>query len=105
MLMDRHLANVQRVGFRTTALPLGNLAAAVRGAAAAQVGQGETGLPVAAISGPQQREERLILVDGEYLPVAEGPAAWRKVNPTILISARKGSDIQALLRHAVISTV
>src|ERR1051326_787691 len=45
----------------------------VDGDLAPQVRQLECGLPVAAVGRAEQREERLVLVDGEGLAVAERP--------------------------------
>jgi hypothetical protein len=53
--------------------------ALVHGASAAQVRQSEIRLPVAAVGRTQQREQRLILVDGQKLPIAERPAFRREV--------------------------
>ena len=59
-------------------LTLGEAAAHVERRAPAQVGQREVGLPVAAIHGAEEREERLVLVDRQQLPVTERPAFRRK---------------------------
>jgi hypothetical protein len=47
--------------------------------AAAQVGKREVGLPVASVAGAQEREQRLVLVDGQELPIAQRPAFGWKV--------------------------
>jgi len=39
-----------------------------------QVRQRERGLAIAAVSGAQQCEEGLVLIDGQELAVAQGPA-------------------------------
>ena len=80
----RHLRGGQRMAFLSA-----SLAERTRGApralaemdrrARAQVGQGERGLPVAAVRRAQQREERLVLVDRQHLPVAERPSLRREV--------------------------
>ena len=49
-------------------------AADVHRRAGAVVRQGEGGPPVTAEGGAQQREESLILIDGQKLPVAQRPA-------------------------------
>ena len=41
--------------------------------AAAQVGQREGGLPVAAVGRPEQREQRLVLIDGQRSGRCTGP--------------------------------
>src|ERR1051326_2430674 len=51
----------------------------VDGDLAPQVRQVEGGLPVAAVGRAEQREERLVLVDGEGLAVAQRPALRGKV--------------------------
>ena len=51
----------------------------VNGNTAAEVRQGERRLPVAAISRSEYGEERLVLVDGQELAVAKGPALRRVV--------------------------
>ena len=43
-----------------------------------QVGQAEIDPPVAPIGRAQQREQALILIDGQQLPVALRPASWRE---------------------------
>ena len=42
---------------------------------AAQIGQAEIGLPVAAIRCAEQREQGLILIDRQKLPIAHRPAS------------------------------
>ena len=49
---------------------------------APQVGQGEVHPAVAAEGRTQQREERLVLVDGQELPVAQGPRPWARTRRT-----------------------
>ena len=44
-----------------------------------QVGQLEVLHPVAAVGGAQQREQRLVLVDGQDLAIAESPAMRREL--------------------------
>jgi hypothetical protein len=45
----------------------------------AQVGQGKGGLSIATIGSAQQRKESSILGNAQDLPLAEGPAARRKI--------------------------
>src|SRR5262249_17029505 len=58
-----------------------------------QIGQGEVHAPVAAERGAEQREQRLVLIDGQQLPVAQSPALGGKTK-------RKDSDFrQEWVRH------
>ena len=61
--------------------------------AAAQIGQREVGLPIAAEGGAEQREQRLVLVDRQKLAVAQRPTlvVGAKLNDIIRISERNGS--------------
>src|SRR5438477_3188497 len=80
MEMLRHFALCQRMARLAAPLALyGEAAAYVNRHTASQVGKGKGCLPVAAIHRAQQREERLILVDGKQLPIAKRPPLWRKV--------------------------
>ena len=47
--------------------------------AALQVGKSEIDSPVTAIGRSQDREQCLVLVDGQQLSVAECPSLWREV--------------------------
>jgi hypothetical protein len=44
----------------------------------AQIRQSKIHPPVAAVSGAEKREERLVLVDGQELSVAKRPTFWRE---------------------------
>jgi hypothetical protein len=44
-----------------------------------QVGKSKIGLAVAAISGSEQRKQRLILVDGQELSIALSPTFRREI--------------------------
>jgi hypothetical protein len=44
-----------------------------------QVWQGKVGGSIAAISGAQQAEKRLVLVDWQQLAIAKGPTLWWKI--------------------------
>ena len=56
------------------ALAQGMTAAHVDRCAGLQIGQPKVHAPIAAVGRAEQREERLILVDGQQLPVAQRPA-------------------------------
>src|SRR3954452_866180 len=69
----RHLRDRERVRVLTGLLAENVAAAAVRGAAPAQGRQREVDSAVAAVGGPEQREQRLVLVDRQELAVAGRP--------------------------------
>ncbi len=46
---------------------------------AAEVGEAERGSPVAAVYRPEKRKQRLILRNGQELPITLGPPTWSKV--------------------------
>ena len=73
--------------------PLSETAPEVHRRTATQIRQREGRLPVAPIRGAEHREQRLVLVDGQQLPVAERPPLGGKFQLMILISAKKGCDI------------
>src|SRR5712692_2301637 len=79
MGMRRHLGNVQRVRGLAANLAQGNPVAHVHGGATLEVRQGEGCPSVAAIGGAQDREQCLVLIDGQKLPVAKSPTFGRKI--------------------------
>ena len=62
----------------STALTLGKAVADVEWHAPLEIRQREVDPPVATVSGAQQRKERLVLIDGQQLSVAQRPAFRRK---------------------------
>ena len=79
-----YLGDIQRDRLRAHHLPQGQPIAHVGSGAAAEVRQGKVGLPVAAVGRAQQREQRLILIDRQKLPVALCPAFGGKVERNYL---------------------
>jgi len=68
------------MGGFTASLSKNDTVAHVYGRSALQVGQGERGLPIAAIHCPQQGKQRLVLGDGHKLAIAQGPAHGREIS-------------------------
>ncbi len=77
--MLRELLDVQGDGRGTRLLAQGMARALVHRTPASEIRKSEIRLSVAAIGRAQQRKQRLILVDGQELPVAESPAFRREV--------------------------
>jgi hypothetical protein len=69
----------------------------VHGDFAAEVGEREGGLPVTAVHRAEQGEESLVLVDGEELAVAKGPALGGIVPGDNLYLTQKGFGHGSLL--------
>src|SRR5262249_27850131 len=78
--MCRNLACGQSHGFRPAGLALRESRSHVNRDPALQVGQGESVLSVAAVSGADEVEECLILADGNQGSVAKRPSYWGKVS-------------------------
>src|SRR5215510_11499660 len=72
--MWRHLVCRQRHRLLTRRLPQWMLSAEVNWSAATQIGERESSAPVAAVGSAQNREERLVLIDRQHLPVTHRPA-------------------------------
>src|SRR5207302_9155199 len=73
------LARRQRDRLRTVRLAQGVALTSVYRQPAAQVGQGEGGLAVSSVGGPDQVEKGVVLADGQKRAVAERPAHGREV--------------------------
>src|SRR5262249_41915578 len=82
-----------RPGLRADA----NAIAGTDDGAVAQIRQRERGGAVAAIGRTKEREQGLILIDRQQLPVGERPAGWREVS-------RKGHDFAEIRRVGVNAT-
>jgi cyanophycinase-like exopeptidase len=74
----RHFGDRQRMRLLAAAFSQRMAAADVDRRASAQVGQREVAAPVAAEGRAQQREQGLVLVDRQKLPIAKGPATRRE---------------------------
>ncbi len=79
-----HLGSRERVSFLSALLSEGMAGAARAHAdmnwrAAPHVGEGKTRLSVAAVGCAEERVERLVLVDGQDLPITKGPPTRREV--------------------------
>src|SRR5215213_4239124 len=74
MRVRRQLRNRQRVRLLATPLAQGMTTADMNGRAPAVVGQRKVDTPVAAERRAKQREQRLVLIDRQELPVAQRPA-------------------------------
>jgi hypothetical protein len=79
MRVLRHLGHCDSVGKLAPSLAQRKTVTLVKRRLALQIRQGKVGLPVAAIRRSQQGKERLVLIDGQKLSVAERPALWRKI--------------------------
>ena len=73
MAVRGHLGDDERVRRLAAQLAQREAAAHVDRRAALEVGEGEGGGAVAAVGRAHEREERLVLVDRQQLPVAERP--------------------------------
>jgi hypothetical protein len=58
--------------------------------ATTQVGQGKVDPSIAAIGGSKQREQRLVLVDGQQLTIAQRPAFGREIEADDLDLGQEG---------------
>src|SRR5437588_2462859 len=76
--MRRDFRNGQRVALLAAALAARMSAAHMDRRAALKVRQAEVHPPVAAIGRAEQREQRLVLVDRQQLPVAQRPTLRRE---------------------------
>src|ERR1700733_14525978 len=74
----RQLGKRQRMVLLAPVLTQRQATAHVGWRASLQIGEAESGPPVAAIGRTQPREQRLILSDRQQLSVALGPSLWRK---------------------------
>src|SRR3989344_2977462 len=72
------LVGGERVAFLADARAQWQGGAAMHGAATPQIRQAERGAPVPAVGGAKDGEQGLVLVDGQQLPMAEGPAFGRE---------------------------
>ena len=79
MVVRRHFRDVQGMRAFAAELAQGDAIAHVHGRAALQVRQSEVHSAVAAVGGAQNRKQRLVLVDGLQLSVAERPSLGRKI--------------------------
>ena len=79
MRVLRHFRNRKRVRLLAAFLAQRVTAADVDRRAAAQVGQREIDSSIAAKGRAQQREQRLVLIDGQELAVTQRPALRREI--------------------------
>src|SRR5258708_8798361 len=79
VIVRRHLGNIERVRSLAATLTQPDAVAHVDWRTALQVGQGKRGLPITAISGAENREQCLILVDGQQLAVTKSPSLRREI--------------------------
>ena len=79
MVMRRHLACVQRVSGFSPHFSQDKAVTNVGGDASLEIGQCEVYASITTVSGAQQREQGLVLVDGQQLAIAESPALGSKV--------------------------
>ena len=73
------LGDRERVILLTAQLSKSVSAAHMDRGATLQIRQAEIHPAVATVGGSEQREQGLVLIDGQELPVAEGPAFRRKI--------------------------
>jgi hypothetical protein len=85
-----HLGHRDRVEFLAHRLALGRAGADMHGDAAAQVGQGESGLPVAAYMVPSSEKSAWFWLIGRNCPLAMAQPLGAKLNETILSSPKNG---------------
>src|SRR2546423_5156930 len=78
MDMGRQFCNRKRVRLLAAFLAEGKSLTHVNRHISLEIRQAEIYAPIAAVGGPEQREERLVLVDRQQLPVAERPTFWRE---------------------------
>src|SRR5438552_17878965 len=79
MRVGRHLTHAEGMTLRTGPLTLSVTVADVNRDPALQIRQSKIHSPVTAIHGPQQRKQRLVLIDRHQLSIAHGPALRRKI--------------------------
>ena len=91
MIVCRHFRGGDGMHLLSCPLSLGEPIAHVDRSPAPHVRQAEVRLPIATISGSEEREQGLILIDREKLPVALRPTLWGKVKRDDLNFTKKGS--------------
>src|SRR2546430_4947511 len=74
----RQFGNRKRVRLLAATFPQRVTLAHVNRRSRLKVGQPKVSAPIATVSSTQQREQRLVLVYGQQLPVAKRPALGRK---------------------------
>ena len=75
----RHFGTAERVRLLSADFAQRVSAAHMEGHSSLKIRQGESGLPVPAVSRSEQGKQRLILIDRQQLPVAQRPALGGKV--------------------------
>src|SRR5687767_4420034 len=78
MGMRRQLANGHGVSLLSPTFPQGMPAADMNRRPTAKVGECEVHPSVASKGSPQEREQSLVLVDGQELTIAKRPPLWSK---------------------------
>src|SRR5258707_11969925 len=79
MIVCRHLVFYERVKLLAAFLSLDKTLTLMDWHPAAKIWQAEGGLAIAAVGSAKEREERLVLVDRQELPVTECPAPGSEV--------------------------
>jgi len=75
----RHLRNRKRVSSLTSTVAEIESVTEMEWDAPLEVGQGKGNAPVSTVSGPQKAKQRLVLVNGQYLAIAQGPALGSEI--------------------------
>ena len=79
MSVRRDFGDAQGVSLFTTSFAQCVSAAHMNWSATAQVGEREIDPAIAAERGAEQRKKRLVLIDGQQLPIAESPPHWGEI--------------------------